>query len=119
MLLKQFEQMRDHVRPICRHGKERQAEQDEAAVRIVSTHKVFRSGGRPGEQSPSRPGGSPRNNTDQGDNHTVAVKIRLRRVGAKKQPAYRVVVADSRSPRDGRFIEIIGHYNPLTIRQPW
>lgn len=42
------------------------------------------------------------------------VKIRLRRVGAKKQPSYRVVVADSSSPRDGRFIEIIGHYNPLT-----
>jgi small subunit ribosomal protein S16 len=40
------------------------------------------------------------------------VKIRLRRMGAKKQPSYRVVVADSRSPRDGRFIEIIGHYNP-------
>lgn len=42
------------------------------------------------------------------------VKIRLRRVGAKKQPSYRVVVADSRSPRDGRFIEIIGFYNPRT-----
>jgi small subunit ribosomal protein S16 len=40
------------------------------------------------------------------------VRIRLRRVGAKGQPSYRVVVADSRSPRDGRFIEIIGHYNP-------
>jgi len=42
------------------------------------------------------------------------VRIRLRRVGAKKQPSYRVVVADQRSPRDGRFIEIIGHYNPRT-----
>jgi len=42
------------------------------------------------------------------------VKIRLRRVGAKKQPSYRVVVADSRSPRDGRFIEVIGFYNPRT-----
>jgi small subunit ribosomal protein S16 len=42
------------------------------------------------------------------------VKIRLRRVGAKKQPHYRIVVADSRSPRDGRFIETIGHYNPRT-----
>jgi small subunit ribosomal protein S16 len=40
------------------------------------------------------------------------VRIRLRRTGAKGQPSYRVVVADSRSPRDGRFIEIIGHYNP-------
>jgi small subunit ribosomal protein S16 len=42
------------------------------------------------------------------------VKIRLRRTGAKKKPTYRVVVADSRTPRDGRFIEIIGHYNPRT-----
>jgi len=42
------------------------------------------------------------------------VKIRLRRVGAKKQPSYRVVVADSQSPRDGRFIETIGFYNPRT-----
>ena len=42
------------------------------------------------------------------------VKIRLRRTGAKKQPNYRVVVTNSRSPRDGRFIEIIGHYNPRT-----
>lgn len=42
----------------------------------------------------------------------MAVKIRLRRTGAKKQPSYRVVVADSSSPRDGRFIEIIGHFNP-------
>ena len=42
------------------------------------------------------------------------VKIRLRRTGAKKQPHYRVVVTDSRAPRDGKFIEIIGHYNPRT-----
>ena len=42
------------------------------------------------------------------------VKIRFRRVGKKKQPSYRIVVADSRSPRDGRFIETIGHYNPRT-----
>lgn len=40
------------------------------------------------------------------------VRIRLQRVGAKGQPSYRVVVADQESPRDGRFIEIIGHYNP-------
>ena len=44
----------------------------------------------------------------------MAVKIRLRRMGAKKAPFYRIVVADSRYPRDGRFIEEIGHYNPLT-----
>jgi len=44
----------------------------------------------------------------------LAVRIRLRRTGAKGQPSYRIVVADSRSPRDGRFIEIIGHYNPRT-----
>jgi small subunit ribosomal protein S16 len=42
------------------------------------------------------------------------VKIRLRRMGAKKAPFYRVVVADSRYPRDGRFIEEIGYYNPIT-----
>ena len=42
----------------------------------------------------------------------MSVKIRLRRTGAKKAPTYRVIVADSRSPRDGRFIEEIGHYNP-------
>ena len=42
------------------------------------------------------------------------VKIRLRRVGAKKQPSYRIVIADSRSPRDGRFIEMVGFYNPRT-----
>lgn len=44
----------------------------------------------------------------------MAVKIRLRRMGAKKSPFYRIVVADSRSPRDGKFIEEIGYYNPLT-----
>ena len=44
----------------------------------------------------------------------MAVKIRLRRMGAKKAPYYRVVVADSRYPRDGRFIEEVGTYNPLT-----
>ncbi|MCL6445702.1 MAG: 30S ribosomal protein S16 [Alicyclobacillus sp.] len=44
----------------------------------------------------------------------MAVKIRLKRMGAKKAPFYRVVVAESRSPRDGRFIEEIGTYNPLT-----
>jgi small subunit ribosomal protein S16 len=43
----------------------------------------------------------------------VAVRIRLRRMGAKKRPFYRVVVADSRAPRDGRFIETLGTYNPL------
>ena len=44
----------------------------------------------------------------------MAVKIRLRRMGAKKAPFYRIVGADSRYPRDGRFIEEIGYYNPLT-----
>ena len=43
----------------------------------------------------------------------MAVKIRLKRMGAKKRPFYRIVVADSRSPRDGRFIEEIGTYNPI------
>ena len=44
----------------------------------------------------------------------MATKIRLKRMGAKKSPFYRVVVADSRYPRDGRFIETLGYYNPLT-----
>ena len=44
----------------------------------------------------------------------MAVKMRLRRLGAKKAPFYRVVVADGRFPRDGRFIEEIGYYNPMT-----
>ena len=44
----------------------------------------------------------------------MAVKLRLTRVGKTKQPEYRIVAADSRSPRDGRFIEILGHYNPRT-----
>jgi len=44
----------------------------------------------------------------------VATKIRLKRMGAKKRPFYRVVVADSRSPRDGRFIEELGYYDPST-----
>jgi small subunit ribosomal protein S16 len=42
------------------------------------------------------------------------LKIRLRRVGSKKKPSYRLVVADARAPRDGAFVEIIGHYDPLT-----
>lgn len=46
----------------------------------------------------------------------MSVKIRLRRMGKKKQPHYRIVVTDSRAPRDGRFVEIVGYYNP--IRQP-
>jgi small subunit ribosomal protein S16 len=44
----------------------------------------------------------------------MAVRIRLKRMGAKKKPFYRIVVADSRFPRDGRFIEEIGYYNPTT-----
>ena len=44
----------------------------------------------------------------------MAVKIRLKRMGAKKAPFYRIVVAESRYPRDGRFIEELGHYNPTT-----
>ena len=44
----------------------------------------------------------------------MAVKIRLKRMGKKRHPIYRIVVADSRAPRDGRFIEEIGYYNPMT-----
>src|SRR5215218_3331285 len=62
----------------------------------------MRSGPRPGTP---RTGGAP---------HHMAVRIRLTRVGATKQPAYRLVVADSRSARDGRAIDTIGHYNPRT-----
>src|SRR5438477_4836151 len=56
--------------------------------------------------------GEPRVPCDNGGE--MAVRIRLTRVGSKKNPMYRVVVADSRSPRDGKFIEIIGRYNPQT-----
>jgi len=49
---------------------------------------------------------------EEGGQTTVAVKLRLMRMGKKKQPTYRVVAADSRSPRDGRFIEIVGTYAP-------
>ena len=45
----------------------------------------------------------------------MAVKLRLTRVGSKKNPIYRVVAADSRSPRDGKFIEIVGRYNPCLL----
>ena len=48
----------------------------------------------------------------------MAVKLRLTRVGSKKNPIYRVVAADSRSPRDGKFIEIIGRYNPQSRAVP-
>lgn len=48
------------------------------------------------------------------EEYSLAVKIRLARHGAKKRPYYRVVVADGRMPRDGRFIELVGRYNPLT-----
>ena len=44
----------------------------------------------------------------------MSLKIRLARAGTKKRPVYHIVIADSRSPRDGRFIEILGHYNPRT-----
>lgn len=47
----------------------------------------------------------------------MAVKIRMKRMGSKKRPFYRIVVADSRSPRDGRFIEQVGYYNPLNDDQ--
>lgn len=49
-----------------------------------------------------------------GGAHKVAVKIRMKRMGSKKSPFYRLVVADSRSPRDGRIIEAVGTYNPVS-----
>ena len=44
----------------------------------------------------------------------MAVKLRLKRMGAKQRPFYRIVAADARSPRDGRFLEVVGTYNPIT-----
>jgi len=55
---------------------------------------------------------SPMKATHLNEGKEMAVRIRLRRVGRKKQPHYRIVVAESTSPRDGRFVEIIGHYHP-------
>src|SRR5215210_3662259 len=52
-------------------------------------------------------------NRDHGGSR-LAVKLRLTRVGSKKNPVYRIVAADSRSPRDGKFLEIVGRYNPQT-----
>lgn len=49
-----------------------------------------------------------------GGDLVIMLRIRLRRVGKKKQPSYRIVVADVRSPRDGDFVDHVGHYNPLT-----
>ena len=65
--------------------------------------------GRPGE--PLHPAGT-RRFDEQEENITLAVKLRLMRMGKKKQPTYRIVAADSRSPRNGRFIEIVGTYQP-------
>jgi small subunit ribosomal protein S16 len=59
---------------------------------------------------PPRPGSKIEHTRDEDD--AVAVKLRLMRMGKKKQPTYRIVAADSRSPRDGRFIEIVGTYQP-------
>src|SRR4029450_8190204 len=56
---------------------------------------------------------SARRSRDHGGNR-LAVKLRLTRVGSKKNPVYRIVAADSRSPRDGKFLEIVGRYNPQT-----
>jgi small subunit ribosomal protein S16 len=55
---------------------------------------------------------SPEQDQNSNEEQTMAVKIRLRRTGRKKQPSYRIVVADSRSPRDGKFIEVVGQYAP-------
>ena len=55
-----------------------------------------------------------RRRTTSGERHDLAVRIRLTRVGARNNPIWRVVATDQRSPRDGRFIEVLGHYNPQT-----
>src|SRR4030095_4019151 len=69
-------------------------------------------GGKASPQHEEFPGIAPVAH-ERGGEH-VPVVIRLRRTGTTKRPAYRVVVTDSRSPRDGRFIEVLGHYSPLT-----
>src|ERR1044072_4665221 len=66
----------------------------------------------PGAPPPRRRRASARSPSHGGNR--LAVKLRLTRVGSKKNPVYRIVAADSRSPRDGKFIEIVGRYNPQT-----
>ena len=73
-----------------------------------------RSRALPGEQLLSPPARSLPIDAFNERKEYVAVRMRLTRVGSKKNPIYRVVVADSRSPRDGKFIEIVGRYNPQT-----
>ena len=55
----------------------------------------------------------------QAEERIAVVKLRLMRMGKTKQPTYRIVAADARSPRNGRFIEIVGHYNPRTEPSSW
>ena len=73
------------------------------------------TGGKPADDrhNPSLTGSHP-TPTGNARRRRMAVRMRLTRIGSKKNPIYRVVVADSRSPRDGRFIEIVGRYNPQT-----
>ena len=74
------------------------------------------AGGKPPPMIGTIPRRTSRQPTPTGDarRRSMAVRMRLTRIGSKKNPIYRVVVADSRSPRDGRFIEIVGRYNPQT-----
>src|ERR1043165_10137284 len=67
--------------------------------------------GAPRRASPEAAAGGENSQTKRREG-TVAVKLRLMRMGKKKQPTYRIVAADSRAPRDGRFIEIVGTYDP-------
>jgi len=60
------------------------------------------------------PGEAHQHALSQAQEHSTVIKLRLRRTGAKKRPSYRIVAAEHSSPRDGRFIEILGHYDPLT-----
>jgi small subunit ribosomal protein S16 len=61
-----------------------------------------------------RAGGSLANSVGHERNEEGMLKIRLTRTGATKKPSYRIVVAEARSPRDGKYIDLVGHYNPLT-----
>ena len=108
-LLKQFKMVQQMMRS-ARQGQDAQAPRRHGSRRLTATgrsapfgHRIRCHGTRATLPDPCDP--------DE-RNAGVAVKIRLMRVGKKKQPTYRVVVADGRSPRDGRFIEIIGQYAP-------
>src|SRR5207253_10022285 len=78
-----------------------------------ATHSQVNSWAK-GRRARAPPASRSPNERGKREGRQMAVKLRLTRVGSKKNPIYRVVAADSRSPRDGKFIEIVGRYNPQT-----